>query len=84
MLFIFRPGDRGLEDVEMATCLAQLNVPYGDSRDSKGLGRFFGILPEQLLVPDLAPKDLWFFKITYYPVEVVCLVSTCSSKSQMT
>ena len=55
----------------MGICMQNLNVTAGDSRDEHGRGRFFGVVPEQMIVPNLVPKSLWFFGYSYYPVEVV-------------
>jgi glycoprotein-N-acetylgalactosamine 3-beta-galactosyltransferase len=54
--------------------MQNLNVTAGDSRDEQGRGRFFAVLPEQMLVPDLVPKGFWFFGYSYYPVETVRLI----------
>ena len=57
----------GFEDVELGKCMENLNVQAGDSRDSKGRGRFFPFVPEQQIFP--VQKNSWYWKYIYYPAE---------------
>ena len=70
-VLFYRQGEEGYEDVEMGICMQNLNVTAGDSRDEYGRGRFFAVVPEQMIVPDLVPKGFWIFGYSYYPVETV-------------
>ena len=65
--------------MQLALCLGKLEIPFADSRDSKGFATFFGILPEQLIVPGLAPNNFWFFNISSYPIEAVGAIFTCGA-----
>ena len=66
-----RQDEEGYEDVEMGICMQNLNVTAGDSRDEYGRGRFFAVVPEHMIVPDLVPEGFWIFGYSYYPVETV-------------
>ncbi len=64
-----RKDDQGAEDVEMGKCMESLHVVAGDSRDTEGRGRFFPFVPEQHLIPNILPKDFWYWTNIYYPSE---------------
>ena len=68
---ICRPDGNVPEDVELGKCMENLDVKAGDTRDSLGRGRFFPFIPEHHLIPGLVPKDMWYWKYIYYPVEEV-------------
>ena len=55
----------------MGICMQNLNVTAGDSRDERGRGRFFAVVPEKMIVPNIMPKGYWLFGYSYYPIEVV-------------
>ena len=69
---ICRPDGNVPEDVELGKCMENLDVKAGDTRDELGRGRFFPFIPEHHLIPGLVPKDMWYWKYIYYPVEEVC------------
>jgi glycoprotein-N-acetylgalactosamine 3-beta-galactosyltransferase len=64
---ICRHDGQGAEDVELGTCMENLHVQAGDSRDTLGRGRFFPFVPEHHLIPGLVGKDFWYWKYIYYP-----------------
>ncbi|XP_064538446.1 glycoprotein-N-acetylgalactosamine 3-beta-galactosyltransferase 1 [Drosophila montana] len=61
-----RQEDDHAEDVEAGTCLFNLGVPAGDSRDSKLRNRFFPMAPFSQLLSKYNGMDFWLFKYAYY------------------
>jgi len=56
------PENSGDEDVNMGTCMKNLNVTVGDSRDSVGKKRFFPFHPQNHLIPSSGRKD-WAYEL---------------------
>ncbi|CAG5132784.1 unnamed protein product [Candidula unifasciata] len=59
----------GAEDVEMGKCLHNVGVEAGDTRDELGRERFHPFIPEHHLIPDILPKDMWYWSYNYYPAK---------------
>ncbi|XP_030377745.1 glycoprotein-N-acetylgalactosamine 3-beta-galactosyltransferase 1-like [Scaptodrosophila lebanonensis] len=73
-----RCNETGLfEDVEMGTCLQNVHVVAGESRDEKGLERFNAFPPSYLLRDNL--DDYWLLNDIFYKKQKnqIC----CSSKA---
>ena len=68
---ICKGSPHGVEDGEIGKCMEKLNVPAGDTRDSRGRGRFFPFVPAHFLFPNFIKKDNWFNKYTFYPFQIV-------------
>ena len=51
--------------------MEKIGVLAGDSRDALGRQRFFPLKPEGFLIPGHIPKDSWFWRFIYYPMEEV-------------
>lgn len=67
-----RQQDDSAEDLEAGACLFNLNVPAGDSRDSKLRYRFFPLAPYSQLLSHYTGLDFWFFKYAFYNSRAVC------------
>ncbi|XP_017134547.1 glycoprotein-N-acetylgalactosamine 3-beta-galactosyltransferase 1 isoform X1 [Drosophila miranda] len=63
-----RQQDNNAEDVEMGSCLFNLDVKAGDSRDSKLRPRFYPLLPFDMLLSGYSGLDFWLYKYAYYSV----------------
>jgi glycoprotein-N-acetylgalactosamine 3-beta-galactosyltransferase len=61
-----RQDSGGNEDIEIGKCLEKVHVLAGDSRDSKGRGRFFPILPK----PVYNKTNFW--TVLAEPKELCC------------
>ena len=61
----------GAEDLEMGKCLLNVDVHPGDSRDELERERFHPFVPEHHLIPDILPKDMWYWSYSYYPAKQV-------------
>ena len=61
----------GAEDMEMGVCMQNIGVVPVDSRDKLGRERFLPFLPEHHLIPNLIPKDNWYWQYNYYPAREV-------------
>ena len=61
----------GAEDLEMGKCLLNVGVHPGDSRDELERERFHPFVPEHHLIPDILPKDMWYWSYNYYPAKQV-------------
>ncbi|GAB6026239.1 hypothetical protein CHUAL_012448 [Chamberlinius hualienensis] len=59
-----REGIAGPEDVEISKCLRNVGVTLGDSRDSKGLMRFFPLAPQKHTTP--TAKNFDYGTISYW------------------
>ena len=69
-----REDDGGAEDVEVGKCLESVDVIAGDTRDELGRERFLPFIPEHHLIPDILPKDMWYWSYSYYPAKQVRIV----------
>ena len=54
--------DVGDEDVNLGGCLRNLNITRGDSRDEKGLKRFFPFEVRDHIIPKSGKKD-WAYEL---------------------
>lgn len=68
-----RQDAAGAEDLEMGKCLMAVDVKPGDSRDELERERFHPFVPEHHLIPDILPKDMWYWSYNFYPAKQVTL-----------
>ena len=68
-------GPSTAEDVELGTCLQNVGVEAGDSRDSMGRETFHPFQPEDHLIPGAVPKDNWYWTYNFYLAKEVGLLS---------
>lgn len=59
----------GSEDKEMGTCLQNVGVVAGDSRDDQNRGRFFPTSLYSHIIPK--PKSSWYWRYIFYATEDV-------------
>ncbi|XP_052245939.1 glycoprotein-N-acetylgalactosamine 3-beta-galactosyltransferase 1-like [Dreissena polymorpha] len=59
----------GAEDLEMGKCLQEVGVVPMDSRDELQRERFHPFVPEHHLIPDILPKDMWYWSYNKYPAK---------------
>ncbi|XP_065355790.1 glycoprotein-N-acetylgalactosamine 3-beta-galactosyltransferase 1-like [Calliphora vicina] len=57
----------GSEDKEMGTCLQNVGVVAGDSRDDQKRGRFFPTSLHSHIIPK--PKSSWYWRYIFYATE---------------
>ncbi|CAL1539230.1 unnamed protein product [Lymnaea stagnalis] len=64
-----RSDNGGAEDLEMGKCLENVGVLAGDTRDELGRERFHPFIPEHHLIPDILPKEMWYWSYNFYPAK---------------
>lgn len=64
---ICRKRSGGAEDKEMGTCLQNVGVVAGDSRDEYKRGRFFPSGPQGHIIPK--NKSAWYWRYIFYKTE---------------
>ena len=50
-----------------------VNVNPGDSRDELERERFHPFIPEHHLIPDILPKDMWYWSYNFHPAKQVMM-----------
>ena len=66
-----RQDDGGAEDLELGTCMQNIGVAAGDSRDALGRETFHPFIPEHHLIPGIVPSYNWYWSYNYYPPKEV-------------